>query len=240
MIRRRFSLAAALALSLWLVACGGGGGGGGGTDPVVSSPGITRYDTRQGWLNYLQEAGIFRYTITGTVQGTPVSSSGSASIGALQAASFESQAAQRKTSLVSGTLTVGSSTVPYGGTTELYVDANFLPLGSTGAGEYAVVSGTVPIPTTAEVNQSGTLFTLTRYDSSARGTLLGTTTVAWAVLPEGSDTALFRITSTAANADGSPPSVTVETYRMSTAGTLTRLTEEYRDSSSQLTLTWLR
>ena len=238
MIRRRFSLAAAFALSLWLVACGGGGGAS--TDVSATPSGITRFDTHQGWLNYLQEAGIFRYTITGTVQGTPVSSSGSASIGALQAASFESQAAQRKTSLVSGTLTVGSSTVPYGGTTELYVDANFLPLGSTGAGEYAVVSGTVTIPTTAEVNQSGTLFTLTRYDSSARGTLLGTTTVAWAVLPEGSDTALFRITSTAANADGSPPSVTVETYRMSTAGTLTRLTEEYRDSSSQLTLTWLR
>ncbi|MEI8301675.1 MAG: hypothetical protein WCG13_00165 [Burkholderiales bacterium] len=236
MIRRRFSLAAALVLTLWLAACGGGGGG---SDAGTAPPATTSYATWQGWLNYLQEAGIFRYTITGNVQGTAVNSTGSASIGALQAASFESQPAQRKTSLVSGTLTVGGSTVPYGGTTELYVDAAFMPLGSTGAGEYAVVSGKPNIPTTAQVNESGTLFTLTRYDSSARTTLLGTTTVAWAVLPDSADTALFRITSTAANADGSPPSVTVETYRMSTAGALTRLTEEYRDSSAQLTLTWV-
>jgi len=42
MIRRRFNLAAALALTLWLAACGGGGGG---SDVGTAPPATTSYAT---------------------------------------------------------------------------------------------------------------------------------------------------------------------------------------------------
>ena len=229
-MKRRAFVSAALAAPLILAACGGGGGG----DPAPTTSAET-YQTWAAWVNTLNESGTRTFTISGTVNGIAVSGSGSATYGALAGGNFEGKAALAKTTVLTGSVTANGQTIPYGGTTVSYVDSNYRPLGVT-SNEYWVVTGTPTIPQTARVNDAGTLYTANRYASSAKTSLLGTATVSYAVQPDTAATALLRLVLTQRTAGGSVTSTDVQTYRMTPAGALTRLSEEYQEGSSALTL----
>ena len=223
--------AMALAVSA-LAACGGGGGGGA---PATVS--VSDYQLRQAWVNYVTLSGTQRFTISGTISGVAVTGSGTETDGSLVAATFEGKPALSKTVVVTGTLSSSGQSLPYGSTGVGYVDSNYMPLGQSG-NEYAVVTGTPVIPQTAKINDTGTLYTATRYPTSQKSYSIGTLTVSYALQPDTAYTALLKVITTRKTTSGSTYSTDISTFKMTPAGALTPVYEQYQDSSSALTITF--
>lgn len=227
-MKRRMLVMAALSASLIFSGCGGGGEA---TQLIATET----YQTRAAWVNMLNESGTRSFSISGTSNGLPITGSGTATFGVLSAATFDGKAALGKITVLTGTVTVNGQSAPYGGTSTGYVDSNYQPLG-TQADEYWVVTGTPTIPQTARINDAGTMYTANRYATSTKATLLGTTTVNYAVQPDSASTALLRILVTQKTTGGTTTMTGIGTYRMTPAGGLTRLSEEIQSGSTALTL----
>ena len=228
MTRRTLTIAILVA-PLLLAGCGGGGAGD--TPPTTSAE---TYQTRAAWVNSVSESGTRGFTISGSVNGVAVSGSGSATFGALAGSVFEGRPALSRTTVLTGSLVAGGQTLPWGSTQAFHVDANYLPLGRV-ADEYWLVTGTPAIPQTARVNDAGTLYTFNRYTSSSKTVLLGTGSVGYAVQPDTASTALLRVVITDRPSGGAVSATTIATFRMTPAGSLTRLTEEFQQGGSALT-----
>jgi hypothetical protein len=229
MNRRAFAITA-MAASLAIAGCGGGGGGDAG--PIASTD---TYQTWAAWVNTLNEAGTRTFSISGTSDGRSLTGSGTTTFGTPNATTFEGKPALSKTTVVTGTVNVNGQSAPYGGSTVGYVDSNYRPLG-TQADEYWAVTGSPTIPLTARINDTGTMYTANRYANSTKAIPLGTATVSYAVQPDSASSALLRILVTEKTTTGTTTSTTISTYRMTPAGTLTRLTEEFQSGSTALTL----
>lgn len=221
---------ASLTLSLTLAACGGGGGSA--ADPVTSTQ---TFQVWQAWTNYVTTAQTRSFSVSGTYSGASVGGSGTSTRGALSSATFEGTPALQKTSVVTGTLIVNGTNVPYNGTQTSYVTSNYLPLGYSGS-EYGVVTGTVSVPQTGRVNDAGTLYTISRYASSTKTTPKGSTVVSYALQPDTADTALLKVVTTERTTTGALESTSTQTFRMTPAGALTPVSEETTTSSYALTL----
>jgi hypothetical protein len=193
------------------------------------------YQTRAAWVGTLTETGTRSFSVTGTINGVAVSGSGSATFGGLAGSSFEGRGALAKTTVLTGSILANGQAFPYGGTTISYVDSNYQPLGTV-SDEYWVVVGTPTIPQTARVNDTGILYTYNRYGSSAKTPLRGTVTVSYALQPDTASTALLRIVLTERASDGAVLSTTIQSFRMTPAGALTRLTEEFLEGGTALSL----
>lgn len=214
-----------------LTACGGGGG----SAPAAVS--TNDYQLRQAWVKYMTLPGTQRFTVSGTVSGVAVSGSGDETDGSLVAATFEGRSALSKTIVVTGSLSGGGQTIPYGSYGVGYVDSNYMPLGQSG-NEYVVVIGTPVIPQVAKVNDTGTLYTANRYPTSQKAYSNGTLTVSYALQPDTASTALLKVIATRKTTSGSTYSTDITTFRMTPAGVLTPVSEQYQDSSSSLTITY--
>ena len=228
------ALASAALIFLFLAACGGGAGG----DGSGGSASATAFPIWQAWVNSLTKAETKSFAINGTVGGVVVTGSGSATFGSLASSTFEGKSALAQTVVATGTISANGQSMPYGGTSTMYVDSNYQPLGSTSGSDYLVVSGTPTIPQTAKINDTGTLVTFTRYASGAKATVDGTQTVTFALLPDSASTAILRLVSTDKSISGTVTATGFMTYRITPVGTLTRISEEYQEGSTSLTLTY--
>lgn len=217
--------------SIALFGCGGGGGG---SDSAPAPATTENYQLWQAWVNYATASATRNFTIDGSVNGVSVTGSGLATTGSLSSATFEGKAALRKTTTISGTISVAGQTLPYGGSSTTYLDTNYLPLGSSD-GEYAVVTGT-SIPQTAKVNDTSVLYTYTRYPSSAKSYSTGTGVVTFALVPETASTSLLKVISADKSTSGGVEATTIATFRITPAGALTPLSEEYQSGAMALTL----
>jgi hypothetical protein len=119
----------------------------------------------------------------------------------------------------------------------MYVNSNYLPLGSQG-GDYAVVFNAVNIPPTTKIGDNGIWYTERTYPSSAKPYSTGTRTTAFTMEPDTASTALLKIISTDYSSGGSQTSSTVVTFRMTPAGALTRLKDSTVSSQGTLTFTY--
>lgn len=235
MKKPNFFYSLALTLVFALSACGGGGGGGStSTAPVTSTE---TFQLRTAYVNYVTETRSLPFKVTGTSSGYSVSGSGTATQGALTSATFESKAAQQKTTTVTGSITANGTTSPLSSSSTDYVDSNYNPLGEIGS-EYSVVNSGISIPTTARVNDTGILYTSNRYTSSSKTTLLGTSTVSYVLEPDTAATALFKVISTEKDTLNKQTSVSTVTFRITAAGALTRISETYVEGTTTLTLTY--
>jgi hypothetical protein len=237
--RIRFLLAASL-ISLF-TACGGGGG-----DSVA--PPVTTIDTYQfktAWVNYFNDSSTLNFTVSGMVSGVTISGTGKLTQGVPSTGTFENVVGLQKTSVVTGNLTGTLNgvvvTVPLDATSTSYVDTNYLPLGQTDAeGGYVVVTGTVTIPQTVKIGDTGPLYAGTFYSSSAKISPLGTFAVSYAVKPDtitGSD-ALLSLIEVDQDASTGKSSTSTRTFRMTSAGGLTRLSEVSVAGADTLTITY--
>jgi hypothetical protein len=158
--------------------------------------------------------------------------------GSISSTTFEGVSALQKSVTVSMTLTGNGVTVPITDVSTSYVDTNYRPLGSLSSDEYDVVIGQPTIPTTALVNDSGTAFTANRYTSISKVTWLGTDTVTWVMLPDTASTALLKISHTVKDTGGTTTSQGIATYRMTTAGVVTKLGETLVSGTDNLVVTY--
>jgi hypothetical protein len=175
--------------------------------------------------------------MTGTVSGASLTGSGTVTQGTLTSTTFESAAALQKTTTATGSLTVNGNTVPLSTSTTNYVDSNYSPLGSNGT-DYAVVSNSVTIPTTARVNDTGTWYSTVRYSSSAKTTRRGTATVSFVLEPDTASTALLKIIDVERNTTNTVTSTSTVTFRMTPAGGLTRISESAVEGTTTLIATY--
>jgi hypothetical protein len=224
---------AGVLLTVLLAACGGGGGGSSFT-PVTSTE---TFQLRTAWVNYLTDSRSLPFTVSGTSSGIRITGSGTLTQGGLSAGVFEGVSAIQKTSVVTGSITGNGTTLPLSTSITEFVDSNYYPLGSSGD-EYTVVNGTATIPQTAMVNDTGTLFTENRYQTSAKAALLGTNTMTYIVEPDSATTALLKLIEVEKSTAGTTTGTTTITYRMTPSGGLTRLSEVYSDSTDTLTITY--
>lgn len=221
---------AASALSL-LAACGGGGGSSG---PVTSTD---TFQLRTAYVNYLQDTRSLPFTLSGTSSGYSVTGSGTTTQGSVFSTTFEGQPAQAKTTTVTGSFTVNGQSSTLASSATTYVDSNFNPLGFNGT-SYTVVTSATPIPTTGRVGDTGTWYNATRYTSSSKTTRSGTETATFVMEPDTASTALLKIIQVQKDTSNVTTNTTTITFRLTTAGTLTRLSEAGGTNTTSLTATY--
>ena len=231
---RRMVLAL-LGISIGLLASGCGGGGDDSPPPV---PVVTTFPIFQSVVNVLNRSETRSFSVSGTVSGVTIGGSGTATFGSLGGATFEGKSALAKTTVVTGTLTSGTQSAPYGGTSTLYVDTNYQPLGSTSATLYAVVFGPVTIPQTASVNSTGRLYEANRYTNSTKTVKLGTATVEFSLQQETPSTAVLKLITTNKSTTGALEGTVIENYRLTASADVTRLSEQVIGGADSLTFTY--
>jgi hypothetical protein len=247
----RYALAVSL-VSLF-TACGGGGGSVSPTTSTVQDPStfptlptLPAPDTfalKTAWASIFTDSSTLNFTASGVISGVTISGSGKATQSVPSSATFESLAGLKKTVVTTGTVTGTLNgtvvTLPLEGTSTIYVDTNYLPLGETGD-YYWVVTPPVTIPPFVKIGDTGWLYKETVYSSSAKTTPLATIDVSYAVNADtvvGPD-ALLKLVGTEKNTSGAVASVTTITFRMTAAGGITRLSEVSVSGADTLTITY--
>lgn len=220
--------------TLALLAACGGGGGGGSSAPVTSTE---TFQLRTAYVSYLTDTRSMPFSVTGTVSGVNVSGSGTTTQGSMSATTFEGQSAQVKTTTATGTLIANGQSIPLASSSTTYVDSNYNPLGFNGS-EYEVVTSSTPIPTTARVNDTAVWYSATRYTSSSKITRTGTTTATFVLEPDTASTALLKIIQVERNTSNTVTSTNTITFRMTPAGSLTRINETLVEGTTSLTATY--
>lgn len=209
-----------VAFSLALTACGGGG------DTTAANPTVSSsadFQLRSAWINHVSGSRSLTFNVTGSVDGTNVSGTGIGTQSSLVSTTFEGGPALRASTSLSMTLNPGNLTIAT--TSYGYIDSNYNYLGSSGDAGYSVVSSSEVIPTTAKVNANGVLYTENLYSDSSKSLLLGTETTSYSLEPDTADTALLKIIQVQKNTGNAITGNSTVTFRMTTAGSLTRLSE---------------
>ena len=215
-----------------LAACGGGGNGGSGTSTSADV-----FQLRTAFINYILDNSSQPFSLSGYDNGVSYSGSGTATQGSLYSVTFEGHPALQKTSTATGTLTANGQSRPLAVSATAYVDGNYNVLGFYG-NEYEVVSTSNPIPATAKVNDTGVWYTTTRYTSPGKTTRNGTATATFVLEPDTANTALLKIITVERDNSNVPTSTNTNTFRITPAGGLTRISETLVEGTSSLTINY--
>ncbi len=234
-------LLALLSSAAFLAACGGGGGDS--PEIPVTAPSTDTFQLKTAYINSVIDTRSLPFRLTGLSSGVNVTGSGTLTQGALTGTTFEGQAAFQKTTAIIGeisaTLNGRTETIPLAITTTSFTDSNYMPLGATvSIGGYSVPDGIVTIPQTVKVNDTGIFLKSKNYSSSTKSTLIGTSTIAYAIQPDTSSTALLKLIQTDQNTLGATVATSTVTHRMTPAGGLTRLSETYLAGTNVLNITY--
>ena len=224
-------------LAALLAACGGGGGGDGApasAGPVVSTD---TFQLKTAYVNYINDTSTHPFKISGVAAGYSATGSGTVTQTSVTNGTFEGVAVLQKTTTVTGSFVANGAPFSIASADTSYVDSNYLAKGWSGD-EYAVVTSVAVIPNTAKVNDSGIWHTASRYTTSAKTTLLGTSEVSFALQADTAATALLKIIQVDRNTAGSIEMTATAAFRMTPAGALTRLSENAIASTTNLTLTY--
>lgn len=213
--------------ALFLSACGGGGSDSAPTPlPPPSTP--IDFPLRTAYVNYLTATGSNTFTVTGDYveagQRFPITGSGSTTLGAMTGATFEGVPAQKKTMTILGSVAISGVSDSLNSTQDAYYDSNYNALGMSGV-DYKIVTSSKPIPTTARINDTGSLYTGNRYASSTKSQLLGTFSASYAIQEDTTTTAIINIISTEKDTAGKTISTSTAKYRMTTSGSVTNISE---------------
>lgn len=232
MIKYSFFLRLALAFALaGLTACGGGGG----TSSTTSSS--ETFQLRAAFVNYFNDSHSYPFTVSGSISDISVAGSGTTTEGSQTASSFEGKAAQAKTSTMTATLTGGGKSLPLAGSNTTYIDSNYTLLGFAGSAEYEVATA-VALPLTARVNETGIWYNSIRYSNASKTRQVGTAIGSYVLEPDSASTALLKIIVKEKDTSDSVTSTSTLTFRITTAGGLTRLRETLTEGSAMLTLSY--
>jgi hypothetical protein len=214
-----------------LAACGGGGGS---SVPVASTASFPLLTVL---ANALQ-ASSNTYSISGTVNGSAVTGSGTVTRGALSAGTFEGSSAQQRTTTSTGSFIVNGQNIPLNSSGVDWYSSNYYPLGSSSGEDYVVVTGSAVIPTTVKVNDTAIIYTANIYSNSSKTLLRGTATMSYVVEADTETTALLTLISTEKNSVNTVISTSTQQVRITPTGIFTRIKETYVEGSSALTLTY--
>lgn len=211
-------------LAMTLTACGGGGGGTSSAAPAPApAPVATSFPVQQG-LAYAFTHGLqSTLTVTGsTTNGSvtyPLTGTLTYTLGAVVNATFNGAAVQQATETISGTISGNGTTTPLTTSSQLYVNAQYTPIGSNESGSYCVGSSTGGYPATATAGQTGDIATFSCYADSSKRTLVSTQKITY-VTTAGSDSNSlnFQMLSNVYDAGNKSLGSTATTYTITAAG----------------------
>lgn len=231
-MKNTIKLILATASVAMLAACGGGGGGG--TPAPVAS--TQTFDLRAAYVALYTTPSSNQFTISGTIEGTSVTGSGTATAGSVSSGTFEGLASLQRSQTISGTLSGNGQTIPLTVTSTDWTDSNYVPRGSTGD-EYEVVSGTPTIPTTARVSDTGMLFTAITYPDSRKLYRTGTVDVSYVVEADTETTANVKLIRTYRDTGSTITDISTATFRIGSTNRFVRLSETLVSPADQTNLT---
>lgn len=218
------------ALPVLLAACGGGGDG-----PAEPAAGVPLAAAMASQINQNKSGAV---TIAGTLsapgQSANVTGSGTYTE-TTTAGTFEGIAGPRKHLTLSGTVTAAGQSAPLSSSSDAYYDSSYKPLGSTATGSYCVTTAYTALPATAQAGSSGSWYTQDCYTSSSRQTRIGTGAASYAVEAESATSVLLKLTTRVTDTAGNTLPAT-STYRVTSAGVMTRLNDVVSVSMSGATL----
>lgn len=221
--KRTVPLALTGVLALTLAACGGGGGGAASNASVPPAPAAASFPVQQG-LAYAFTHGLqSTLTVSGsTTNGSttyPLTGTLTYTLGAVVNATFNGAAVQQATETLSGTISGNGTTSPLTTSSQLYVNAQYTPVGSNESGAYCVASSTAAYPATATAGQTGDLASFSCYTDSTKRTLTSTQKITY-VTTAGSDgnSLDFQMLSNVFDAANKSLGSTGTTYTISAAG----------------------
>ena len=229
----KFKLLTATVLFSLLSACGGGGGGVSG--PVAS---VESFSLAKLWANMLTTPSTNNVTISGTINGAPVTGSGTNTISGLSAGTFEGMPAQQQTQKIASSLVTNGQTIPVNESITTWVDSNNTPKGESGGDDYIVVTALGNLPTAARINDTGTAYTANRYANSTKAVLRGTRTVSYLVEADTATTALVSMIIEDKNTSNVTTNKSTAQLRITPAGTFTRIKETIVEGTTTLTFTY--
>ena len=225
--------------SLLLVACGGGGGGPA-PAPVAST---STFQLKQAYANDFNDTLPYSYTITGVISGANIAGNGSTTQSAVANTTFEGVTALQKSRTSSGSVVAsgpgGTVNIPLAPSTEtLFLSPTFNLLGYTSTGAYTVAAAPVTIPVTALVGNSGIIGNFNTFTSSAKLGVPATNLISWSLEPDTATTALMKLTQTIRSNTGVLTATAVDTFRVTPAGAVTRISQTAVTANGTLTLTY--
>lgn len=209
-----------LLLSSMLLAACGGGGGGGAPAPAGPVASTSTFQLKQAYTNDFNETKTYTFAINGSITSGgntgAVTGTGAITQGAVSNVTFDGAAAKSKAKTTSGSITVtvgvtSASQVLSPSISSTFVSPAFDLVGFTSASSYSVPVAATAIPATATVGASGTVGTFNTYASAAKGPILGTNVLTWALGADTASTAILTLTQTLKNTGGAVTSTQVET-----------------------------
>lgn len=216
--------------------CGGGGGGSGrNTGPVVSTQ---SFNLKTAIASYTSTPHSYTFTGSGTLNGVPITGTGTGDLGVLTAGVFEGQTALQQTQTTNLTITEnGNPTSLSSVVTLFYRPADYSPLGSTSPNRYEVNDPGTTYPTTAKVGDSGMVGTAKHYSDSTKSTLIRSATSSYRVEADTATSAIVNlvIVTTFIQPTLSPQTETIR-YRLDSIGTFTLLSDSLVSAAGNLTI----
>lgn len=229
---KKLKYAAAVATLSLLAACGGGGGGSSG--PVAST---SAFNVLAAYVGTFTSPSTNTFSIAGTSGSNQITGSGTATTGNVTSGTFEGLASLQRTTTVTGSFSVNGTSYPLASSVVSWMDSNYVPRGSDGAGEYTVISGTPTLPSSVHVGDTGPVYTANRYTSSSKTTPVGTLTSTYVVEADTASTALVTLINTYKNTSNVTTKVATAQFRITTANTFTRIKETLLDNTNNLSMT---
>lgn len=188
-ISKIYKLIGALLIAIALSGCGGGGGGGAVTSSSVVSSNQS-FPFKTAYANIVNSTATLPYTVTsGTQNGA-----GNLWQSALSNSVFQSVAVLAKTVTASTVMNLNGVSTPLPLTVIYYFDSNYLPVGSTEGADCIKVKGSVNIPSTVKVGDSGLMYSFSRFGSCISVFENRFGTVTYAVEPETATSVLVKLT----------------------------------------------
>ncbi len=217
--------------------CGGGGGGGSGGNagPVASRQ---SFNIKTAIASYTSTPHSYSFTGSGTLNGVPITVTGTEDLGVLTAGVFEGQIALQQTQTTNLTITEnGNPTSLSSVVTLFYLPADYSPLGSTSPNRYEVNDPLVTYPTTAKVGDSGMVGSAKRYSDSTKGMPIRSATSSYRVEADTASSAIVNLVTvtTFIQPTSSPQTATVR-YRLDSVGTFTLLSDSLVSAAGNLTI----
>ena len=230
--------AIALPCLVLLGACGGGG------DGNSLAPGPSTYDIAAGVSGLATHGMKANLTVSGTVTvsgvAVPLTGTGTLSLAAAVADTFNGAAAQTQAETVSATVVAGGQSAPYSRTVSDHYDpTTYALLGESSPGEYDVAQTPITFPATVTAGSSGTLGTLSRYTDNTLGVSLGTVQISYLVKApvDANAPAVVEFTNRFFDTNGAMSATAVRDYSLTTANVMLLVSSTVQEGTDTLTVT---
>ena len=163
---------AMLAIATFTFAGCGGGGSSGSSEPTATTyPALAAMESA--YTNGMQTT----LNVTGTANnGTtsyPVTGALTFTLGKVTNSTFNGSSALQSTGSITGSLTLNGQNVPFNSSSLGYLNAQYVPIGSSTTGSYCVSTAIGSYPANATAGQTGELTTFACYTDSTKSVSTG-------------------------------------------------------------------